>query len=853
LVLLVALGTGFWFWPRNPGPRERDEALELASRGDYKAAEPLLERCLLRDARDSQVLAALVKIKLADGRLQEALSKAEALCVLEPGSVAALKLRWEVRRRLEDVKNALEDGPRILELAPDDDGFRIEMAEWYRQLGHFRDAERLARSSLQHGSKEPRLFLLLAELCHSWKGDRTEAADLLDKLAAEQPLSPRAQLLRGILYEEAGQPDRALPLLREAAAQLSEDKEALYHLSVVLERTGTVSNLKEANELRARLRRLGEGLPWFEEVTATSGINFQHINGATPINYIQESLGSGIAWIDYNNDGWPDLFCVQGGPVRPSAANGVPVVGASTVGLMSGGTLGGRTLETCAALFPGRTLPTHKLYRNNGDGTFTDVTEQVGLNHSCYGMGCAVGDYDNDGYDDLVVTSMSGITLYHNESDGHGGRRFVDVTAKAGLNDPSFATSCAWGDIDGDGFLDLYVCNYVRVNMDDYPTCRDQATGRRLVCEPRGFPAVAHQLFRNNGNGTFTDISVRSGIASVVPARGLVVVIVDLDGDGRPDIYVGNDADAAFLFHNEGEGHFTETAVASGCAFGPVGEFVAAMGVDAADLDGSGRPSLFITNFQDRPNILFQNLGDLLFQDMNRESGLGPASLNRLAFGTVAFDANLDGRLDIAIANGHIDEAMEEVLGVQYAQEAQLFLGDGRGHFRDVSADAGSYFRQRRVGRGLACADFDNDGKPDLAFSNNGGSLALLRNLTNTSNNWIRLELIGDGNKSNRNAIGARIEIECAATGGAGVPAVTRQVRFINGGGSYLSASERRQLVGLGSATRVDRVTVLWPSGRKQVFQNLHAGSWFRLYEGREAPIRVEVKGPGLAVREQAP
>jgi hypothetical protein len=551
------------------------------------------------------------------------------------------------------------------------------------------------------------------------------------------------------------------------------------------------------------------GLPWFVDVTTASGIDFRHFDSATPMHYIQETLGSGLAWIDYDNDGWPDLFCVQDGPIRP-----IPTQASTQAG-------------------EGRhegSLPTSKLYRNNGNGTFTDVTEQVGLARSGFGLGCAVGDYDNDGFDDLLVTYWGGVVLYHNEPDGRGGRHFVDVTAKAGLRNPHMATSCAWGDIDGDGLLDLYICNYVEVDLDMYPVCEHGPKRLIYTCPPFLFPAAAHQLYRNNGDGTFTDISVSSGIAAVTPAPGLGVIMVDLDGDGRLDIYVANDMKPAYLFHNQGDGRFSEKAVLSGCGLGPNGRDIAGMGVDAADIDGSGRPSLFVTNFQNSPNILFRNRGGLAFDDWNVQSGLGPTSLNRLGFGTVFFDADLDGHLDVAIANGHINRNSQEIYLAPFAQEAQIYLGNGRGRFREITAEAGEYFRHRYVGRGLAWADYDNDGKADLAYSHNGGAIALLHNRTNTPNGWLRLELVGDGLKSNRNAIGARVEIECDGS---------RQVRFLNGGGSYLSASDRRLLIGLGAADRAQRVTVRWPSGRKQVFLDLACRCWWRLHEGKDQPELV--------------
>jgi hypothetical protein len=547
------------------------------------------------------------------------------------------------------------------------------------------------------------------------------------------------------------------------------------------------------------------GQPWFVEVTAAAGIQFRHFDPATPMQYIHETLGSGLGWIDFNNDGLLDLFVVQDGPAEPSA--------------------------------PADPALTCKLYRNNGDRTFTDVTDQVGLTRSGFGLGCAVGDYDNDGWDDLLVTYQGGVVLYHNEPDGKGGRRFVDVTQRARLdNNPHLATSAAWGDIDGDGLLDLYVCNYVEIDFKNYPDCGKISDNLRRICSPIYFSCTHHKLYHNNGDGTFSDISASSSVATVPTAPGLAVLMNDLDGDGKLDIYVANDLKPSYLFHNQGQGKFVEKAVLSGCGMDASGSELAGMGIDAGDIDGSGKPSLFVTNFQNRPNMLYLNKGGMRFQDASFASGLAAPSLSRLKFGTVFVDADLDGHLDIAVANGHVQRNNEQVSGNPTAQEAQLFAGDGRGHFRDISAQSGAYFSERHVGRGLAWADFDNDGRPDLAFSHLGERIALLRNETDTGNNWLRLELIGDGKRSNRNAIGARVEIEYGGQ---------RQVRFINGGGSYLSASDRRILAGLGSAVRATRVRVTWPSGSVQEFRDLEARKSYRLQEGSEKPNLVVPGKPG--------
>ena len=531
------------------------------------------------------------------------------------------------------------------------------------------------------------------------------------------------------------------------------------------------------------------GKPWFVDVTNQAGIDFVHFDSATSMHYIPEVMGSGVGWIDFDGDGWIDLFCIQDGPLQPTD----------------------------------KPAPTHKLYRNNGNATFTDVTRQVGLDKSGYGMGCAVGDYDNDGFDDLFVTYLDHVSLFHNEPDGQGGRRFVDVTAASGIVNPHWGTSCGWGDIDGDGFLDLYVCNYVEIDLKNYKPCENQDIKQLFVCPPTVFPTTAHKLFRNNGNGTFTDVSESSGVATPKTGGGLGVSLADFDGDGKIDVYVANDMRPAFVFHNQGNGKFIDLGAFSGAALMPNGRFMAGMGVAVGDIDGTGLPSVLVTNYQDEPTMVFRNRGKMDFREWSHRSGLGPATVKTLGFGIELFDADLDGTLDVAIANGHVVRNSMAIFKAPYEQPAQMFVGDGEGRFTEVSDAAGGYFREKHVGRGLAVGDFDNDGRADLVFSHNAGPIKLLRNATETGHHWLRLELVGDGTKSNRNAIGARVEIE---TGGR------KLVRFVTGGGSYLSASDRRLLVGLGKGERADKVTVTWPSGRKQEFRDLVGDTGWRLKEG---------------------
>jgi hypothetical protein len=536
----------------------------------------------------------------------------------------------------------------------------------------------------------------------------------------------------------------------------------------------------------------------FVEVTRAAGIDFRHFDGRTPMQYIMDQTGSGLAWLDYDQDGLMDLFLVQGAPFVGPAPSPAP---------------------TC------------KLYRNLGDGTFRDVTAEAGVGHVGCGQGVAVGDIDNDGFPDLFVTCYGKPNvLYHNVPDGKGGRKFVDVTAGAGLLDhphwkehANYSTSAAFLDYDGDGLLDLFVCSYVWVDrdLDRYPECRDRKH-RRDACPPNAFRPTRCLLYRNNGDGTFTDVSHEAGIDEP-RAKALGVVALDLDGDGLIDLFVANDGMPNFLFRNLGNGKFESIGLVSGCAVNLAGHTQAYMGVDADDLAGDGLPDLYVTAFARESSTFFRNRGHCQFLDMTHGSGLGPPSWHHLGFGACFLDLDRDGRLDIAVANGHVSANVDEDGNPDntFRQVAQLYHNLGDGRFQEVSQLAGPYFRERHVGRGLAACDYDNDGRQDLAFSNSGGPAVLLHNESTDPHHWLRLDL--QGTRSNRDAVGARVTVTAGDR---------KLVRHRKGGGSYCSAGDPRLFFGLGPATEAEDVEVRWPSGTVQKLGKLKGDCGYLVTEG---------------------
>jgi hypothetical protein len=463
-----------------------------------------------------------------------------------------------------------------------------------------------------------------------------------------------------------------------------------------------------------------------------------------------------------------------------------------------------------------RGTSTLRLYRNNRNGTFTDVTHKAGLDLEMYGMGVAVGDYNNDGFPDILITCVGQNRLFKNTGQG----TFIDVTKASGLGGrAAFSTSALWFDYDRDGLLDLFVCNYVKWSPDHDVFCSLDGK-HKSYCTPEAYRGDTCWLFHNRGNGTFEDVTASSGIFDS-SSKSLGVAMLDYDHDGWPDLVVANDTQPNKLYRNLHNGKFKDVAVEAGLAYSSEGKPRAGMGVDIGDFDNSGAAGVAVTNFDNEMIGLYRATGKEGYSDIAVQSGIGLASKDRLGFGCAFFDANLDGFLDLAVANGHIDETVRNIRGnVGYAQPPQLFLNDGKGKFADVASAVNGGFDSSKVGRGLAYADFDRDGDVDLLVTTNNGPAYLYRNDQLAGNHSIRLRL--QGTKSNRDAIGATVRI---FYGGA------IQSRMVKSGSSYLSQSELPLIFGLGKTDSVDRVVVEWPSGNTEDFKNLAAGKTYNCIE----------------------
>jgi hypothetical protein len=524
-------------------------------------------------------------------------------------------------------------------------------------------------------------------------------------------------------------------------------------------------------------------LPTFEEIPASqSGIRWVHSAGKTPEKRLPEISGAGCAFLDYDNDGWMDIFLVNSGK--------------------------------CDFLEPHPPLR-NALYKNNRDGTFTEVTDQAGLAGGGYGMGVAVGDYDGDGFADLYVTQYGRSVLYHNNGDG----TFTDVTEKAGVAAPGWNSSAVWFDYNNDGLLDLFVCQFVEYNKT--MNCGTEADGTRHYCIPRIFKAMPSRLFRNNGDGTFRDLSVETGIAAHA-GKPWGVVATDIDNDGWIDLWVSNDTVGNFLWHNRG-GKFEEIGLAADVSYSADGRARSGMGVDSADYNEDGYMDLFVANIDQEIFSLYRNNHDLGFEDVAMEAGIGMATRWMSGWGLKFFDYDNDGNLDIFFSNGFPDDLVSEFSQQVTFQEPLLLFHKEGEVFKNVSAESGPVFRKNFSSRGLAIGDFNNDGATDVLISVNDGPPVLLRNNVGAKNHWLGVKLVG--RKANRDAVGARVTYQAGDL---------KRRRMKVGGGSFLSSHDPRMVLGIGQRTRLDWVEVKWPGPSTLVerFTDLPADKYMTLTEG---------------------
>jgi hypothetical protein len=527
--------------------------------------------------------------------------------------------------------------------------------------------------------------------------------------------------------------------------------------------------------------------PRFTDIHERAGLLAPHFDAADGRFRLVETMGSGLALFDYDNDGWLDVFIAQGCPLPYAAA---------------------------------QNKHTARLYHNRRDGTFADVTERAGVGFNGYGQGVAVGDYDGDGNLDLYISALGSAALYHNQGDG----TFLDVTARAGLTGSGWGTSCAFADLDGDGDLDLCVCHYLAdtIDAEGNATVQCNATPGRLgYCPPEAFQAESDVLYRNNGDGTFTDVSQESGIAAV-SGKGLGVAIADLDGDGRLDIFVANDQTPNFLFHNLGGLKFEEVAVRYGVAYSESGQLRSGMGVALGDYDGDGRPDLLVTNFYEEGDTLYRNASPGDFQVTTALARLAAPSRGKLGFGAGFLDIDNDGCLDLFVTNGHLNDVRP--LGIPYQMAPQLFSSDRHGGFLDRSAEAGPYFQAIWLGRGAAFGDLDNDGDPDIVVSHLGRPPAVLINESEPRGHFLELTL--RPKRGGGPCVGVRASAEIGGS---------RVSRIVAGGTSYLSTSDSRVLIGLGQARRAERLEIRWPSGASQVWSDVEADRLLEVREGNHA------------------
>jgi enediyne biosynthesis protein E4 len=544
----------------------------------------------------------------------------------------------------------------------------------------------------------------------------------------------------------------------------------------------------------------GRAIPQLEDITAKTGITFQHTFDPEK-KYINESMSGGVILFDYDRDGWLDIYFTN-----------APTVEMQKKGEMS----------------------RSALYRNNHDGTFTDVTDKAGVGKPCFAMGGAVGDYDNDGWPDLYVTCMGGNVLYHNNGDG----TFTNVAKRAGVTDGRWSAGAAFGDYDGDGYLDLMVVNYVDLQLDKLPEFGRAANckfrGMDVQCGPRGLKGAGDSLFHNNKDGTFADVSKATGVSDPNGYYGMQVIWADFSNVGRPDIYVANDSTPKYLYKNEGNGKFSEIGLESGTAVDEDGSEQASMGLAVGDYNHTGRPSLYATNFSDEYGVLYRNDGDWSFTDVSYKSGVAVPSLPYVKWGTAFTDLDNDGWLDLILVTGHVYPQIDALpAGVHYREPKVLLMNQHDGTFCDASTQAGPALTVPGASRGLAYGDLFNDGQLDIVVGNIDGPPLVLKNHGIPGNHWVSFELAGT--KSNRMAIGARLKL---VAGGV------TQTDEIHSGGSYLSQNDTRVHFGLGKAEKIDSLEIHWPSGKVELLKDLEVNKFYSVLEGQGIVPAQKIRPP---------
>ena len=747
--------------------------------GQFERASEWLDRCSLRRPADSAIWRARLELSRATGDMSGTWRALDHLPADTFSSTDQLRLRAWLASRLGDAKAERGALLSLVNLEPGDTSALDRLAVLASEDHNAAEVARLR-------SKKAEMMAALASyralLRDDSIGDPAELARLA--LALGRSIEARGWAL--IRDRKVDRPGPSRPALAPLQATSAADA-----ISPALTLAQLYADLRR-DAWRTPPARPAVVVPRFVDEVDAAGLNFVHENGASALRRLPETMSGGVGLLDYDGDGWLDVYAVQSGAFPPSDT---PARG-------------------------------DRLFRNRGDGTFEDVTERAGLNRLAggYGHGVAVGDYDNDGHPDLFVTRWRSYALLHNRGDGS----FEDVTTSANLGgDRDWPTSAAWADLDADGDLDLYVCHYLVFDVMSGQVCSDARTQVNHYCTPRNFASLPDHVFRND-RGRFVDVTTGAGFVDP-DGRGLGVVAADLDDDDRIDVYVANDMSANYLFRNLGGFRFEETAVSAGAAANSSGRFQSGMGIACGDLDGDGRPDLAVTNYYGESTTLFRNLGGGLFADDTASKGLAAPTRNLLGFGIAFLDADNDGRLDLISANGHVSN-YEPVFPRK--MPIQLLMGGPDGRLTDVSAAAGDAFIARHLGRGLATGDFDNDGRVDAIIQSQNEPLVYLHNKTGRIEHWLTLRL--EGTRSNRDGVGARVILEAGGVRHA-------QQRF--GGGSYQSAGDPRLHFGLGQSPLSQRVEVRWPSGQVDRYDHLEVDRGYLIREG--APTATHLRGWG--------